>query len=172
MSPLKIYQSFRDAFRFFREAGAYAKPEKAALQAAGAQASRHAAYHRKIVSVSCAFGVTGFVLGVVGCVAGLTIWKMRPREEAGFLLTSKWAVGMLSLPVGLAMLGVLLGAAAACLFAPRSFLLGPVGQKWMGLVGTRSVAAARLVCCALLLLSGFAAFLAGLVLWATQSVDV
>jgi hypothetical protein len=34
----------------------------------------------------------------------------------------------------------------ACLFAPREFLTGPVGQKWMKLIGTKSVLVARIVC--------------------------
>ena len=47
--------------------------------------------------------------------------------------------------------GLLVGSAAACLFAPRAFLTGPLGEKWMRLIGTRSVAVARGVCLALAL---------------------
>ncbi|MEI8381890.1 MAG: hypothetical protein WCJ09_17305 [Planctomycetota bacterium] len=42
--------------------------------------------------------------------------------------------------------GALLGSGAACLFAPKEFLTGPIGLKWMRLIGTENIIAARIVC--------------------------
>ena len=48
-------------------------------------------------------------------------------------------------------IGILEGVAVTCLFAPRAFLVGPVGQKWMSLIGTKSVLGARITCAVLIL---------------------
>lgn len=57
-------------------------------------------------------------------------------------------------PVLFGAAGLLFGAAVACAFAPRSFLTGPAGRKWMKLIGTRNVLAARIVCLVLALILG------------------
>jgi hypothetical protein len=49
-------------------------------------------------------------------------------------------------PIFMTVAGFCFGVAAACLFAPSSFLLGPLGRKWMKFIGTQSVPLARLVC--------------------------
>ena len=41
--------------------------------------------------------------------------------------------------------GMVFGAALMCLIAPREFLLGPIGEKWMGFIGVRTAAGARFV---------------------------
>ncbi len=42
--------------------------------------------------------------------------------------------------------GAFFGIAIACLFAPRDFLAGLVGRKWMKLIGTENILVARIVC--------------------------
>ena len=64
-------------------------------------------------------------------------------------------------PLMFAVEGMVFGVSVACLFAPREFLTGPVGQKWMRLIGTESIVAARIVCLLItLLFSGFIALVA------------
>ena len=60
--------------------------------------------------------------------------------------------------------GLVFGVAVACLFAPSSFLTSSVGQKWMKLIGTKSVLAARIVCLILALLIAGVPTVLGLVI--------
>jgi hypothetical protein len=52
--------------------------------------------------------------------------------------------------------------ALACLFAPHDFLTGPVGKRWMKLIGTKSVPVARLACGLFGLVVGAPLILSGL----------
>src|SRR5437773_685207 len=95
-------------YRFFKEASDFTEPEPAALQAAGADAERHATYHQTIVRVSCVCGAIGFALGVAGLLLILT------SEKPGEVQSGNGDIRMVLLPVIFAMPGLLLGAAAAC----------------------------------------------------------
>jgi hypothetical protein len=145
--------SFFRIFRFFQEASTYTEPDQAALQDAGIDVDRHADYHRSIVRVSGVFGAIGFALGVVGLILFLT--SANPGQMQ---------IGMVLMPLVFAIPGLLFGVALSCLFAPRGFLLGPIGNRWMELIGTRNVTVARLVCCLVALVFGGAALGMGVVI--------
>lgn len=126
-------------FRFFESAGKQAALDDEAVAELGEEGPAHARQHRRIV-------FTGGALGLVGLSAGiaLAVFSTRPgavnREGAAIFLA----------PALFAAAGTMFGVAAACLLSPTAFLAGPVGQKWMRLIGTRSVPVARIVCAILL----------------------
>jgi len=126
---------------FFKEAGKYTSPDKDAVARAGPEAPRHASFHRRIVTVSVIFGVIGAVLGV-GLLVVAVGEKTAESDGAKILLA----------PLVFAAAGLVFGVSVTCLFAPRSFLTGPVGQKWMQLIGTESAVVARLICLAFTML--------------------
>jgi hypothetical protein len=133
--------------RFFAAAREHARLDSKVLRQAGAIAPRHETYHRRIVWVS---GITG----VVVAAAGTAVVFMEPGDERERFVT------YLS-PLLFGAAGIILGAAAACLVAPREFLLGPIGRRWMAFIGAKSTASARFVCAVVaLLLAGVAIFLA------------
>lgn len=49
---------------------------------------------------------------------------------------------------------MLAGASAILAVAPRAFLVGPLGRKWLHFVGIRNVLAVRIVCCLSALMFG------------------
>lgn len=137
-------------FRFFESAGKLAALDDEAALELGDLAPAHIRQHRRIVLLGGALGLVGLGAGIA-----LAFFSMGPggarREGKAIMLA----------PALFAAAGVLFGVAAGCLFAPTAFLAGPVGQKWMRLVGTRSVLFARLVCLVLLSLPvSFLTFLA------------
>jgi len=91
--------------------------------------------------------ILGFVIGILGAallpVVELTRGPNRPQEE--------W-YGTAKLAVFFGFASYFAGIATGCLIAPASFYAAPVGQRWLKLVGTKSVARARLVCLVLILL--------------------
>lgn len=102
---------------------------------ADADERQHAHYHRRIVFVAACFAAVGLLLGVVLSIVIAT------TEEAGH------ATGQLILsPVIFGVAGFVFGTAVMCFFAPEEFLTGPAGAPWMKLIGTESVAVARIAC--------------------------
>ena len=97
--------------------------------------SSQANYHRRIVAVSSALAVIGGIVGIA--ISLLMIGQVQNgREVRGlFVVPGMFAVG-----------GFMFGMALMCLFAPREFLNGPAGRKWMALIGTQNITAARIVC--------------------------
>ena len=122
-------------FDFYAKAGDYATPDPSALARAGESGRRHSGYHKRIVLVSCIFGVLGAVPGIIFLVVA-----------AGVAKAGNDLIGLLFAPFMFGAAGLLFGVAVACLFAPRDFLTGPLGEKWMKLIGTKSVLVARIVC--------------------------
>ena len=100
-----------------------------------ADAARHARYHRKIVFVGGCFAALGVVLGL------LTSVVVASDAKSG-----KDIKGVILAPVMYGAGGFVFGMALMCLVAPRAFLTGPVGRPWMKLIGTKSVAVARIAC--------------------------
>ena len=140
---------------FFKEAGKYASPDEAAVERAGAEAPRYVSFHRRIVAVSVLLGFIGAILGL-----GMIVLAVGENE-----VHNNGAKIMLA-PLVFAAAGLVFGVSVTCLFAPRSFLTGPVGQKWMQLIGTESTVVARVVCLLFtMLLLGFIALIA----WAAWS---
>ena len=102
---------------------------------AGESGQRHSAYHKRIILVSSVFGILGAAIGIIASIA-LAVDAKSGKDIKGVLLT----------PFMFGAGGLLFGVAVACLFAPRDFLTGPLGKKWMKLIGTKSVLVARIVC--------------------------
>jgi hypothetical protein len=94
----------------------------------------HESYHRIIIGA----GVAGAILaGVIAAAAVVSDWPPATNRPLG-----KTIRGLLFMPV----LGGSALAAVACALAPRSFLEGPVGRRWLSWVGTSNVIGARVVC--------------------------
>jgi len=124
-------------FQFFKDADQYILPDQAAAEKAGESGPKHTAYHRRIVAISALCGIVSAVAGIIVVGAGRDSHSEHVRPSY-FILT----------PLLLGAAGLLFGVAIACVLAPREFLAGPMGQKWMKLIGTKSVPVARLVCLA------------------------
>ena len=80
--------------------------------------------------------ITGAAIGLVGAVAIVFFGDPKARDVRGLLMA----------PISMGGAGFFLGLAVACLFAPDSFLAGPVGRPYMEKIGTRSITVARLAC--------------------------
>lgn len=119
-------------FDFLKEAVGFIKPDSVALDDAGEDGHVAIRYHKRIVIIAGICGVITAIGGTVECAI-----ETKTGREMKLLLFSPFIFGTI---------GTLFGVAAACLFAPRAFLEGPVGSKWMGLIGTRSIVVARVVC--------------------------
>ena len=126
--------------KFFREAMGYIVPDETEIDQLGEAAPRHSTYHKRIIVVCSALGSVGVLAGASFSVIGF-LWP-PPGDKTRLLLLAPFMAGAA---------GVLFGVAVACLFAPREFLTGPIGSKWMTLIGTKSVLAARIVCLMFLL---------------------
>jgi hypothetical protein len=118
---------------FFQDAAERARLDPAVLQQAGEAAPRHRLYHRRVVWISI---ITGLICGGIGIFGMFQDGGVKHREGALPLYA----------PVFFVIMGMLLGTAGACLFAPREFLLGPIGARWMELIGAKNPASARFVC--------------------------
>lgn len=127
------FHHFRQLLGFFREASRYAELEEVAVSLVGEDGPGHSSYHRGIVACAAVLGVVGAGLGI----AMLAYDGEIPERDRNKLLIA---------PLMFAAIGVVFGTALACLFAPRAFLEGPVGRKWLDLIGTDSIATARIVC--------------------------
>lgn len=102
---------------------------------ADADAARHARYHRKIVFVGGCCAALGIVLGLLTSVIVANEVKSSKDIKVVILAPVMYGAG-----------GFVFGMALMCLMAPRAFLTGPVGRPWMKLIGTESVAVARIAC--------------------------
>lgn len=122
-------------WKAFKGAAEYVRPDDRAVVACGEEAPRHASYHRWIILGGIVFALGGMVVFPLGLM-----WEAAGKErEVDFVAMLRGA------GIGAAA-GMLLGVALTCLIAPRDFLLGPMGRKWMELIGVEGVLAARAVC--------------------------
>lgn len=81
----------------------------------------------------------GGLWGVIMALISLVILVCYAKPQA-------FRLGYLLSPAILFMIGAIAGVSVTCTVAPRSFLSGPAGRKWMKLIGTERVVVARLVC--------------------------
>ena len=125
----------RQMLDFFKEATTYIKPDPEALREAGDSAPHQLGYHRRIIAMSGFGAVVGAIAGIVMSV----LMSGTPQAERDLKL-------LLLFPIIVAVVGTLIGTSISCLIAPEEFLRGPVGSKWMQLIGTKSVLVARIVC--------------------------
>jgi hypothetical protein len=128
-------------FRFFTEARQYAQLDPEQLRQAGASAPRHQSYHRRVVWTSA---IAGLVVATIGTL-GLLNDKPANDRDARLVYYAPFLFGAA---------GMLLGVALACMLAPTEFLTGPMGSRWMALIGTKSTGAARFVCLLIVLIIG------------------
>jgi hypothetical protein len=99
-------------------------------------AARHIGFHRKLVRVGIAGGVLGGVMGVAGSV----LFYMYPP---GGKLSDRDTSGLIYAPIMLILAGFVGGACWAGVFAPRDFIIGPIGQRWMKALGVKNPSIAR-----------------------------
>jgi hypothetical protein len=122
-------------FEFYRQLRGLARPDHGDVERAGEAGARHAAYHKRVFLVGGAVGVLGLALGLLLVI----LWVAREG----------WSIQVVrGLPLVLTFgaYGFLLGMAVMCLVAPEDFLTGPVGRKWLEVVGARRILAVRIVC--------------------------
>jgi hypothetical protein len=119
---------------FYVSAADYITPDASAVQNAGDAGLRHAAYHKRIVLMGGFFGLVGAALAVA--------ISLLPSNDASGRGLKLAVMG----PLMFGAAGILFGVAVTCLCAPQEFLTGPVGSKWLRLIGTKSVPVARFVC--------------------------
>jgi len=84
------------------------------------------------------------LFGVVGVIGTVLDWELQ-RDGI--------QVAVLG-PLAFLICGIILGISLSCACAPREFLSGPSGRKWMSLIGTQNLLVARAVCLALALIGG------------------
>src|SRR5262245_7673674 len=102
---------------------------------ADGEAQRHARYHRRIVVVGSCFATVGVVFGLITSVVLAGGANPGDNVRGALLAPALYGVG-----------GFVFGMAVMCLVAPRAFLTGPVGARWMKLIGTKNVLVARVAC--------------------------
>jgi len=122
-------------YEFYRQLRGLSRPDAGDVEAAGAAGGRHADYHKRVFLVGCVVGALGLALGLALIALGIA------REGLSIQ-------AVVDIPKALAFgaYGFLLGMAVMCLFAPKEFLAGPVGRKWLNVVGTHNMRTARIVC--------------------------
>lgn len=142
-------------FKFFAELPKYVSPDEAHLRELGVDAARHASFHRRIVRSAVIAGCLGAGLGISLIAVGARTDNKDTRSVPANRSDNSGASVLLA-PLLFAAMGIVFGTATGCLFAPRAFLEGPGGQRWMRLIGTQSILVARIVClCFTLLLLAF-----------------
>ena len=112
-------------------------------------------YSKVIAISSYFFAALGVLAGIVVLV--LLYSNIETGEDVKVAFMS---------PVLLGGAGYILGMSLAFLFAPTAFITSESGKKWMDMVGTKSIGAARAVCAAVALV---AAGLFGVLVWATAT---
>jgi hypothetical protein len=130
---------FGELFGAVKQLAATVKAPAVASDPTDAEALRHAKWHRRLVLVSCSCAAVGLAAGLL--VASFIISHapqvtLIPAIELFVLLPGLLGVGSFAY-----------GTALVCLLAPGAFLTGPLGPRWMRLIGTKSVRLARIICC-------------------------
>jgi hypothetical protein len=117
---------------FLKAATGYIKPDAADLDEVGGIESQASRYHTRVIIAAAVCGVIVSIAGTVGA-----LMEKGSEKDLKILLTAPLLFGVA---------GILLGVAGTCLVAPNEFLAGPIGRKWMALIGTKNVFIARIVC--------------------------
>ena len=118
------------------------------IDPAHAPSNAERAGHRRIVAVALVFGLAGLLAGllITGFAAVALYFDGVPPTGGRRGNAVKGVIALLAAGPLLGVVGTVFGAALACAFAPRAFYDGPVGRKWLELVGVEGVGAARFVC--------------------------
>ena len=107
------------------------------MKTLGESAPRHRSYHRVIVVCGAIGGLFGLIGGIIGAIAMYRFHAAAQHANDAY-------IAFLS-PILTAAAGMLAGASWACAFAPTSFLNGPLGTKWLKLIGTRNLVVSRVI---------------------------
>jgi hypothetical protein len=104
--------------------------------------------HRRLIRIGYVFGAVGLLPGIVLMIGAVVLGIAGgiQGDPNGFVV-ALYATTFLGLPFAL----FAVGAGIGLLFAPRRFLEGPYGERWLKLVGTRHIPSARCVCYVFLL---------------------
>ena len=97
--------------------------------------------------IRIASGTGTVVGGSLGVLFIISAWNL----DSAYLDDPNQSRALFSAPIVVGAIGNLAGWGLACLFAPASFLTGPLGRPYLEKLGVRSVAGARRVCAALVL---------------------
>jgi hypothetical protein len=121
-------------FEFYQQLRGLSRPDSGDVAGAGESGARHADYHKRVFLVGCVFGVLGLIFGL-----------MLPTR---LIAQAELYMSLRAIPLTLSCgaYGFLFGMAVMCLFAPKEFLAGPVGRKWLNVVGTQKIRTTRIVC--------------------------
>ena len=138
-------------FLIIKEFMSYHEPDAVALTECGVDRERYLLWHRRFVRVATTFAILAGAAILVVVIYALatepqnrpTLGKIGGNDPPGaFKMVFAAIIGP---PCGF-VFGWIFGATLACLIAPRDFLLGPVGRRWMGFVGTSNIYVAKVVC--------------------------
>jgi len=84
----------------------------------------------------------GFIFGFVGLIAGGIATASLANDANDPIHPTE----LVRLPLLGGASGFFLGMSIMCAVAPKEFMTGPIGQKWMRLIGTKNVLVARIAC--------------------------
>lgn len=123
-----------------KEAKTYLEPDEVALKESGVDRDRCLLWHRRVVGISLSFGALAGLAILAVLIIAPYVSTHQPTEP------SKIFYLYFLCPPIFFLAGCVYGATFSCLIAPRDFLLGPLGRKWMGFVGTANIYVAKVVC--------------------------
>jgi len=137
------------------------------------------ATHKRIVAVGKAFAAVGLVVGIVMAIGIIVGGLQTLMEGKPFMDGTPVSIGMLkALPllilavIAIPVVCYFYGTSVTLLFAPRVFLAGPIGKKWLKIAGVKSPTMARILCAILLLSStAIVAVVLGLILMEYDRAD-
>jgi len=125
-----------DVFLVFWRARRFLQADPDAVKRAGQWAADDEAVQRRVVWTAVLFGIIATLFYI-----SMLAWQLT---DDGMVHVT-WEEIIFGPPLAF-WIGVFTGFPSALAFAPERFLRGPFGEKWMRLIGVRSVLVARLVC--------------------------
>lgn len=112
-------------------------------------------YGRRVSGVALGFGAIAAIGGIVTLIAQAS--SSDSLQDMKALLFAPFTFGIA---------GWCLGFSLALLFAPRVYLQGDDGKKWLAVVGTESIPVARMACALFVV---FALVFFGVLIWASAT---
>ena len=109
--------------------------------------SRDIAFHKLVVRIGLVFGGLAALATIAQVILAIVGLFSKPGGP-GVILVIALEYGAYVL--ALVPVAYLVGIGVALVFAPNRFLRGPIGRKWLGIVGVKGPLAGRIVCLLLL----------------------